>query len=681
MKYLLTGGGTGGHVYPALAIADEIRQRHDNAEFLYVGRKDKLESWVVPAHGYPIRFVRSRAFPRTSSPFALLWFLLTLWVGIVQGAWILLRYRPQIIIGTGGYVSAPILFAYGILAKIGLCSARVFLYEPNAHPGLLNQVAGRLAQRIGVAFEQAGRWFDMKRVAVVGYPVRRSFLALDPQTARAKLGIEAHDKVVLVFGGSGGARVINEAVIDALLLWRQAKNLTVLHITGRYKGPDYDAVGATEAALAEIGMQSEAGWYRRFDYVDQIDQMIAAADVVICRGGAGTLTELGVSGTPALIVPLPSSAEDHQAINAREIERLGAGLVVYQESAWEQARIHSRLDGARLAQQVLDLCADDKRLAAMGQAARAIPRRDSLELIMAELDSLVAGQRPPPLSLEFPQTSRGLPADPNALMRWIQTRIDEVGGVGAMEQGELAYLRYQTDRLLVSEAWYEIPLGRRNVGIKLIGDLHYTQRLPMLLQILGDRTPSGRLQRLFGGDFRHGGILRRNAVQYGIRKLGADDQQTREALLAALAVDPYFEVRSWAAQALGEQFTIDDETERGLFAALDDRSPEVVIEALNALGKVGRSPGLLDRLRLFYLHPNWLFRQGVVMALIEFVQRGVLQPEQLEHDLDQVLASTPYFKPEFTLNERLRELSDIVLLDPTKSDAGNAVERIAASQR
>ena len=117
-----------------------------------------------------------------------------------------------------------------------------------------------------------------------------------------------------------------------------------------------------------------------------------------------------------------------------------------------------------------------------------------------------------------------------------------------------------------------------------------------------------------------------------------------------------------------------------LCAALDDSAPEVVIQALCALGKMGRSQDLLQRLRRFYLHPNWQFRHGVVNALIEFLQRGVLQPQQLEHDLDQVLASTPYFKPEFTLNERLRELSDLVRPDPTNAQGG-AVERLAASQR
>lgn len=671
MKYLLTGGGTGGHVYPALAIANEIRQTRADAEFLYVGHRDRLDAWVVPEQGFRIRFVRARYFPRTRSLVPLLLFASALAVGVVQGTLILLRYRPQIIISTGGFVSAPVLFAHGVLAKVGLSRARVFIYEPNAYPGLLNQVTGRLAQRIGVAFEQAGRWFDAKKVAVVGYPVRRSFLHLDRQAAREKLGMDQGRKVVLAFGGSGGARAINEAVLEALPRW-QAAGLVVIHVTGRYKGPDYDAVAETEAALAEMGIAGEGDWYRRLDYADEIADLIAAADLVICRSGAGTLTEMAVSGTPTLIVPLPTSAEDHQALNAREMERIGAAQVLYQEAFWDRAGIHSRLDGEKLAQQVLALCADEERLQAMSAAAKTMPKTNSLELITAELDSLIAGQESPPLRLESPAGKKsGLPTEPNALLRWVQARVKEVGGVAAMERGERAYLRYQADRLLTSEGWCEIPLGQRNVGIKLVAVLDYQERLPLLLHILTDRTRTGWRRRLCGGDFRHGGIIRRNVVEYGLRGLGATDAQTRATLLNALEADPYFEVRAWAARALGELFAVDGEIESTLFAALDDSSPEVIVQALGALGKISRNPDLLARLRRFYLHSNWQIREQVVLVLIEFLRRGVLEPTQLERDLDQVLISMPYFKPEFPLGTHLSQLAELVRAD----------QPLAASQR
>ena len=465
---------------------------------------------------------------------------------------------------------------------------------------------------------------------------------------------------MLAFGGSGGAKAINEAVLTALPVWREA-GLVVIHVTGRYKGPDYDAVAETAAALVEMGIEGD--WYRRLDYADQIADLIAAADLVICRAGAGTLTEMAVSGTPTLIVPLPTAAEDHQALNAREMERIGAAQVLYQEAFWDDACIYSGLDGKKLAQQVLALCADEERLQAMGAAAKTMPKANSLELITAELDGLIAGQHPPTLRLESSPAKSDLPTAPNALLRWVQARVAEVGGVEAMKCGELAYLRSQADRLLASEGWCEIPLGQRNVGVKLVAVLRYQERLPLLLHILTDRTPTGWMSRFCGGDFRHGGIIRRNVIEYGLRGLGATDAQTRAALLNALEADSYFEVRAWAAQALGELFTVDDEIENALCAALDDSVPEVVVQALSALGKISHNPDLLARLRRFYLHPNWQFRQQVVLVLIEFLQRGVLESAQLERDLEQVLISMPYFRPEFPLGTHLRELADLVHAD------------------
>ena len=174
-----------------------------------------------------------------------------------------------------------------------------------------------------------------------------------------------------------------------------------------------------------------------------------------------------------------------------------------------------------------------------------------------------------------------------------------------MDECELAYLRYQADRLLASEGWYEIPLGRRNVGIKMVGVLEYWQHLPLLLQILGDRTPIGRVAGMCGGDYLHGGSLRRNAVEHGLRRLGAADAETEGALLAALADDPYFEVRAWAARALGEFFAVDEAIENGLCAALADTAPEVVNQALWARGQVGCRGESLACVRRFYLHANW----------------------------------------------------------------------------
>jgi UDP-N-acetylglucosamine--N-acetylmuramyl-(pentapeptide) pyrophosphoryl-undecaprenol N-acetylglucosamine transferase len=658
MRYLLTGGGTGGHVYPALAIADEIRRRQQDAEFLYVGLRNKLESRVVPGRGYAMRYVCSRSFPRSSSLRALAVFCLVLGIGVARAVFILLRFRPHLIVGTGGYVSAPVLFAHGLLAKVGLSRAKVFLYEPNAYPGMLNQLAGRMAHRIGVAFEHAGRWFDMRRVAVVGYPVRRELLEVDRQQARQRLGIAPDRKVLFVFGGSGGSRVINEAVIRALPRLRQRQELLILHVTGRYSGPDYDAVRDTERDLRQQGIEGDtASWYRRFDYLDNIQEAYGAADLVVCRGGAGTLTEIGVCGLPALIVPLATAAEDHQAVNARELERQGAARVVYQKACWHNGSISSRLDEAQLAGEVLALFADEARRQRMAAAARSLPLKNSLELILSDIENLASGRRPPPLSLEFPPRVPTLPRDPNALLRMVRQRLLEAGGIERLDTCELAYLRYQADRLLVADEWYEIPLGRRNVGIKLAGLLQYREHLPLLLGILQDRRPVSPLRRLAGGDYHHCGLLRRNVIEQGIHQLGVADESIERVLLEALVADPYYEVRAAAARTLGVLFQPEARIEEALTAALDDRSSAVVAQAIRSLGHIGSRPDLLNLLRRFYLHRNWQFRLEVVGTLKRLTERGVLDPGEGRAQLNQILATSPYFQPKFPLEEGLRELA------------------------
>lgn len=658
MKYLLTGGGTGGHVYPALAIADELRLHQPGAEFLYVGARDKLEARVVPKRGYPLVFVCARPFPRSRSLMALSRFGAALGVGLLQALVLLLRFRPDLIIATGGYVSAPAMLAFGLLQGLGLSKARVFVYEPNAYPGLLNQRVGRLAHRVGVAFEQAGCYFDMgKQVAVVGYPVRRELLQIDRDSSRQRLGIPPQTRVVLAFGGSGGSRAINQAVVEALPQWRQECELLVLHITGRYAGPDYDAVADTARHLARLGIEGDtSSWYRRFEYLEDIQEAYAAADLVICRAGAGTLTEVCACGLPALIVPLATAAEDHQAINARQLESLGAAQILYQEAFWEKGRVVSRLDSQRLACQALELLDAPELRRQMGAIARSAVRRDSLELILREIQHLVEGRRPLPLSLELSPRQPGLPGDPNALLRHVQQRLAEAGGAQRLDPRELAYLRYQADRLLVSEEWYEIPLGKRSVGLKLVGHLQYRERLPLLLAILQDRTPASWLRRLFGGDYRHVGILRRNAIEYGIRLLRVADGQVEEALLQALRQDPYFEVRAVAAQALGELFPPGERLEEALAQALEDPAAAVVVQALRALGSVGQRPQILKPLKRFYLHPDWQFRQELVTALRRLLQRGVLSAQEVGEGVEEILAMSPHFKPEFPLKENLRQL-------------------------
>ena len=665
MKYLLTGGGTGGHVYPALAIADELRRKQPDAEFLYVGVRNKLEDRVVPGRGYTLRYVRSRPFPRAISVINLGLFCLNLVLGVIGAFAILLRFRPDVVIGTGGFVSAPVMFAFCVLRKLGISSGKIFLYEPNSHPGLLNHVIGRFADRIGVAFEQAGRWFDMRRVAIVGYPVRREFLQLDRIGARQRLGFGKEKHILIVVGGSQGSRAINQAVVDVLPRMRIRENLVVIHVTGPVSGGEYDPVADTQQRLDELGLGADgddpSDWYIRVPYAEKIEDLYAAADVVVCRGGAATLIEINVCGLPAVVVPLSSSSEDHQAINARELQKRGAVLVVYQEAAWDGTEVETKIDSSKLADAIEGLLdsTDDRRR--MSVAAQAINRHDGLETICSEIENLAAGKRPLPLSLEFPLGDVKLPSDPNELIEYVRDRITECGGVKNIPQSELAYLRYQADRLLSSHEWYEIPLGKRNVGVKLVGYLKHRDRLDLLLSILQDRQARNAFDRLLGGDFIHPGILRRNIVQIAFRELGvASEPAVEKILLQILERDPYFEVRAAAAALIGEAGKASDMVEATLTKALSDRSKIVVANSIRALGMVGLGSDLTDTLRKFYQHSDWQLRHAVVITLQNLLERKVIDPKEVAIDIDLILATTPNFDPVFPLKQSLIKLAQMI---------------------
>ena len=193
------------------------------------------------------------------------------------------------------------------------------------------------------------------------------------------------------------------------------------------------------------------------------------------------------------------------------------------------------------------------------------------------------------------------------------------------------------------------------MGIKLVAFLGYQERLSFLIDLLTDRCRTSGLRRLFGGDFHHPGILRRNVIEYGFRHLDVSADHIEGVLVDVLQSDPYFEVRAAAAAALGQR-VISDECERVLLAALRDRSPRVVIHALRSLGTTGRRPELLESLRGFYLHADSQFRQEVVVALQRLLSRAVLRPEDVEGDVDQILATSAGFEPAFPLKESLGAL-------------------------
>lgn len=401
MRYVLTGGGTGGHVYPNLAIASQLAGHDPQAEFLYIGVKDRAEADIVPRYGMPIRFVPSRGMPTSKFSPAMVVFLFSLLVGTLKAAALLLRFRPRLVIATGGYVSAPTLLAARLLRR------PVLVHEQNAYPGLVNRTFGRIAQRVCVSFPESLAHFGHNG-KLVGYPVRPAILALrEPASEeqrrqwKRELGVDPDRRLILITGGSLGARSINRAVaalLPALAADAELRRrVFVLHGVGRFAGPEYDAAADTVARLKAVGFDEDAArdFYRRERYLYEIEKWLRVADVIVCRAGAGSLAETAAVGAPAVVIPKSGLPGDHQVKNAETMAAAGACLVIQEHRETVDGKPGDAVDPERLLaaiRELIDLSPEAR--AAMQAAAARFVVPDCLERIQSEADALLAPPKP-----------------------------------------------------------------------------------------------------------------------------------------------------------------------------------------------------------------------------------------------------------------------------------------------
>jgi len=293
----------------------------------------------------------------------------------------------------------------------------------------------------------------------------------------------------------------------------------------------------------------------------------------------------------------------------------------------------------------------------MARAALSSQQIDSLKLVVELLENMIGGQ-----SQNIPKSCVSnnplhLPFEPNRFLSWVENRIHQCGGLSKLPRGEIDYYFYRADRMLASTAWLEIPLGVRNVGVKLVGSLNYQHHRKTLLQILLDRKPVSRLKRYLGGDYFHCGILRRNVIERGLARLGGCHGDTQLALEQVLLEDPYFEVRAAAARLLGQQALPNTKSEDILMLALMDVSTIVKVEVLGALGGLAKGSTILSTVQRYYQHPDWMLRMAVVQALGRAYERGEIGGEQLKCELEQIPSISSHFEPDFLLANRLRDLT------------------------
>lgn len=362
---MFAGGGTGGHLFPAIAIADEIRKLQPDAAIVFIGTKEKLESTVVPRHGYKFESIWVSGLSRRKLLVNLL-FPLKLAVSVLQSLALVRKYRPSAMVGTGGYVSGPAVFA-AILSGVP-----TLIHEQNSRPGATTKLLGSRVSEVHVTYENSIRYFPRnERVRVSGNPTRASLSSPSQAEAYAYFGWvpDSLKKTVLVFGGSLGASSLNQAmlqIVDHLV----NHGVRVIWQTG-----PHDLAKVKDAGKS---YPTEAIWISAF--IDRMDFAYTASDIVICRAGATTLAELTLLGKPAILVPYPHAAADHQTENALVMEKAGAAAVVRD----------NELD--RLLQEtLLGLLADEVGLRMMKEQSRKLGRPEAARSIAGRVLSLAGG--------------------------------------------------------------------------------------------------------------------------------------------------------------------------------------------------------------------------------------------------------------------------------------------------
>jgi UDP-N-acetylglucosamine--N-acetylmuramyl-(pentapeptide) pyrophosphoryl-undecaprenol N-acetylglucosamine transferase len=359
MRVLIAAGGTGGHIYPGIAVAKEVMRRNASSEVGFVGTERGLEARLVPQAGFDLWFIESSGLKNVGMG-ARLRGLLVLPKSFFAARRVIREFSPDIVVGAGGYVSGPVLLTAALMRIPTL------VMESNALPGFTNRRLARFVDRAAVTFEAALPYFRGKGV-VTGNPVRREFFDIPPK------GRDATRFSILVFGGSQGARAINEAMIAVLPKLETERD--VLRITHQTGEADFEKVNTG---------YKDAGWGESADVRRYIDNMVAEfaqADLIICRAGATTSAELVAAGKASIMIPFPQAADDHQRKNAEALQAAGAARMILQQD----------LTGERLAGEISALVKAPDELTRMEEASRKLARGDAAAAAVDLIEKLVAG--------------------------------------------------------------------------------------------------------------------------------------------------------------------------------------------------------------------------------------------------------------------------------------------------
>ncbi|MGE5552441.1 MAG: undecaprenyldiphospho-muramoylpentapeptide beta-N-acetylglucosaminyltransferase [Betaproteobacteria bacterium] len=365
LRVLIAGGGTGGHIYPGLAVAKALG-RNGPVELLWVGASRGLERELVPREGIELITLPVQAFQRRLSVDT----LRTVWraAGALETSRrILHKFRPDVVLGTGGYACGPVVLMARLLRIPSI------IQEQNALPGWTNRILGRWVNQVALGFPEARRYFPVDKVVVTGNPLRPEVVSARREEGQTRFSLDPGRRTLVVFGGSQGARAINAAVQDALPRWLARQDLQVVWVTGERSFAEVKAFLLGQAGASWTGDCLRLANTQVYPYLHHLPLALAAADLAISRASAMALSEMAVRGLPAILIPLPTAAENHQEKNALARQRAGAAVMLRE----------AELTGERLAELVDQLLGEPGRLAGMAEASRALGRPEAAEAVAA----------------------------------------------------------------------------------------------------------------------------------------------------------------------------------------------------------------------------------------------------------------------------------------------------------
>lgn len=364
MRAVITGGGTGGHIYPALAIADELKGR--GWEILYLGSDYRMESEIVPESGYDFRSLSVRPLPRTFSTKIFSSFYYN-FKAFLEALKIIKNFEADIVIGTGGFVAGPVVLAGALLRK------KTLIHEQNAYPGITNKLLARFVDKVCLNFAEAEKHLNInskEKIRITGNPVRKNIINADQELAYKKLELSGDLRTILITGGSLGAEIINDNIIK-VYKYALKNNIQLIHLTGK---KNYNEV---IEKLKNNNINHKNPLIKVISYLKEMEYALAAADLIIARAGATGLAEITSCGIASILIPFAAAAEDHQFFNAKTLADNNAALIIEEKDLNEDL----------LLKKVKEIIENSNKLASMAQSAESMTQKNSLQKIINVIEN------------------------------------------------------------------------------------------------------------------------------------------------------------------------------------------------------------------------------------------------------------------------------------------------------